>query len=122
MFSPACKCEYSPSIKKCPECNTKLVERLPVDESEHDVNLFYVEILSTSNLMDIALIKSLLDSEDITYFFQGEHFIHVRPLVVPARLMVRSDQVEEAKEILKDLDLNYMAFNLQLEESEEPSE
>jgi Protein of unknown function (DUF2007). len=57
----------------------------------------YEEILFTNNAADIAVIKSLFDSEGIVYYFLGEHF------AFPIRLMVNKDQVEEAKELLKDL-------------------
>lgn len=59
------------------------------------------EILTTRNLVDIALIKSILDSTNITYFFQGENFANLG-YGVPIRLMVKKDEVEKAKEILKD--------------------
>ena len=62
----------------------------------------YKAVLSTFRPGDIAIIKSILDGEGITYFFQGENFTYLDPLVVPARLMVKKDQVEKAKEILKD--------------------
>lgn len=62
----------------------------------------YKVVLTTFKPGDIAMIKSLLDSEGITYFFQGENFTYLDPLVVPARLMVKKDEVEKAKEILKD--------------------
>ncbi|MBU0533679.1 MAG: DUF2007 domain-containing protein [Candidatus Omnitrophica bacterium] len=61
----------------------------------------YTAVLSTSNPGDIAVIKSILDSCDITYFFQGENFVHCA-YAIPTRLMVKKDQVERAKEILKD--------------------
>jgi hypothetical protein len=72
----------------------------------------YEEVLSTFNPGDIAFIKSILDSEGIIYYFQGEHFNYVRPLVEPAKLMVEKDQVETAKELLKDANLTFMAINL----------
>jgi hypothetical protein len=61
----------------------------------------YKKILSTSNPGDIAFIKSILDSAGITYFFQGENFVHMA-YPMPARLMVKKDEVEKAKELLKD--------------------
>jgi hypothetical protein len=49
----------------------------------------------------VAFLKSLLESEAIQYFFKGEHFMYMRPLADPVRLMVRQDQVGEAKELVK---------------------
>ncbi len=78
----------------------------------------YKEVLSTLNPGDIAIIKSVLDSEGITYFFQGENFTYWGRGVIPARLMVKKDEVEKAREILKDLKLNFNVINLR-EDSEE---
>ena len=64
----------------------------------------YKKVLSTSRPSDIAMIKSILDSNGITYFFQGENFVHWA-YPTPARLMVKEDEVEKAKEILKDFKL-----------------
>ena len=69
-------------------------------------------VLATYNPADIAIIKSLLDGEGITYFFKGEYFTYVRPLADPARLMVRKDQVEDAKDLLKNLNLSHLGINL----------
>lgn len=67
----------------------------------------YEEILATYNPADIAMIKSLLDSEDIDYYFKGEFFNFVEPLIQTARLMVRQGQAETAREILSDLRISY---------------
>ena len=67
----------------------------------------YELLIETSNPADIALIKSLLDSEGILYFVQGEAFSAVRPLVEPVRFMVAEDRLEEAKELIGGLRLAY---------------
>jgi hypothetical protein len=74
-------------------------EPSPAPESEY---IDYEGILATHSPADVAFLKSLLDSENITYFFQGEH---VAPYVyygLPMRLLVKKDQVEKAIELLKD--------------------
>ena len=79
----------------------------------------YKKVLETFNPGDIAFIKSVLDSEGITYFFQGENFNYCRPLVVPARLMVKEGEAEKAKEILKDLKLTFSSLSLDKGKTEE---
>ncbi len=83
----------------------------------------YKEILSTCNPGDIAVIKSILDGEGITYFFQGENFTHLgySTLMAPARLMVKKDEAERAKEILKDLKISFNFISPQ-ENPEKPDE
>lgn len=110
MFCPVCRSEYRQGFTICSDCDVELVHELPSEQVEEFIE--YEEVLNTFNPADIAFIKSILDSEEITYYFHGEHFNYVRPLVEPARLMVKKDQVETAKELLKDANLTFMAINL----------
>ncbi len=106
MFCPQCRNEFVPGITMCSDCGVALVEALPEPEPYK-----FIEILRTFNLSEIAFIKSILDDSDIEYFFLGENFNRIEQLVQPARLAVREDQVEEAKEILKDLELRYFPID-----------
>lgn len=86
MFCPECKSEYIEGITKCPVCDIELIDELPAEPEPEYIE--YEEVLGTYNAADIAFIKSLLDSENITYYFNAEHFTYVRPLAEPARLAV----------------------------------
>lgn len=66
----------------------------------------YELILETQNAGDQALLKSILDAEGITYFIQGEYVAPYIYHAVPMRLMVKKDQAEKAREILKDMELS----------------
>jgi hypothetical protein len=105
MFCPKCKLEYKPGYTVCRNCNVGLVHKLP-PESELEY-IEYEEILATHNPSDIALLKSILDAEGITYFFQGEYVAAYLLQAIPVRLMVRKDQVKKAVDIIKDLDLSF---------------
>ena len=124
MFCPLCKAEYRPGFTRCSDCDVDLVETLPLEPSKPAPKFVdyaeYTEVLTTFNPLDIAFVKSLLDAEHITYFVQGEHFLNVRPLALPARLMVRTDQVEQAEEILKDLKLAFSGINVSKDSEENP--
>jgi hypothetical protein len=62
----------------------------------------FEEILITLGASDIAMIKSILDGEGITYYFQNES-----PYCFDlTRLMVRKDQADEAREILEGLKIS----------------
>jgi hypothetical protein len=111
MFCPECKSEFIEGIVKCPECHVKLIEKLPPEPEPEFAD--YKEILATYNPADIAFLKSMLDSEGISYFFKGEHFMYVRPLADPVRLMVRTDCVAQALELLKDIELSITGINLE---------
>jgi hypothetical protein len=108
MFCPKCGNEYEEDIYVCSECGVSLVPELPPDPKNESLELAeFEEILFTPNSGDMALIKSLLDSEGIVYYFRGEFFTSVHPLAQPARLMVRTDYAEEVIEILESLNITY---------------
>ena len=111
MFCPECRAEYREGFYVCADCNVDLVDNLPPEPEPEYVE--YEEVLGTYNPADIAVLKSILDSEGITYFFHGEHFTYVRPLADPARLMVKKDEADLAREVLKDLNLSFMGINLE---------
>ena len=105
MFCPECRAEYREGFNKCSDCNVDLVEQLPPEQEE--VFPEYVKVLKIGNPSDIAMVKSILDSENITYYLQGEHINYIIPPVLPAILMVRKDQVMKTVEILTDLQLSF---------------
>ena len=71
----------------------------------------YVSILETHNVGDCVFIKSIFDAEGIVYFIQGENVAPYLFNALPMRVMVKKDQVENAKNILKDIKLSY-SYNL----------
>lgn len=111
MFCPRCKAEYREGFTRCSDCGVDLVEKLPEENYSIDPDVQFVEVLRTLNLVDIAFIKSELDSEGIHYFIKGDIIQNMNPLVDPAILMVLGDEVPKAQELLKDLNLSYTRFN-----------
>ena len=110
MFCPKCKAEYREGFTECADCGVVLVKELPPeDELEY---LEYEEVLATYNAVDIAMVTSLMEKEDLTYYFKGEHFHGLRPLAEPVRLMVLKDQAQRARELLEDLDLRFVAISI----------
>ena len=108
MVCPQCRKEYEEDTYVCSKCGVSLVpELLPYPKAESLKLAEFEEILFTPNAGDMAVIKSLLDSEGIVYNFRGEFFTAVHPLAQPARLMVRTDQLEEVEEILESLNIPY---------------
>ena len=116
MFCPKCRAEYREGFTECADCKVPLVSELSPESEPAYVE--YEEVLSTFNTGDIAIIRSILDSENVTYYFKGKYHQLMRPLAEPARLMVRKDQVQKAKDILKDLELNYMGFAIDKDSEE----
>jgi len=67
----------------------------------------YVVVMNTHNAGDRVLIKSMLDAENIVYYIQNEFVAPYLFNALPMRLMVKSDQADRAREILKDIRLSY---------------
>lgn len=58
-------------------------------------------VLSSTDPSQIALVKSLLDSENIPYFAQGEIYSAIAARL-PVRFLVPKSHSDKAKEILKE--------------------
>jgi hypothetical protein len=71
-----------------------------------------VQLLCTFNPADLAMVRSVLDAEGITYRVEGEHFALVRPLVEPARVLVPEAEAEHAIDLLRHLDLAYLGIRI----------
>lgn len=117
MFCPKCKTEYQPGFERCADCDLELVHELPAEsELEHEE---FEELLSTYNPQDMALLKSLLEAEGITHFFQGEHSSYVLPIPIPIKLMVAKSEIKKASEVVRDLKLSYVTENIPDESEDE---
>lgn len=63
----------------------------------------YDFIVEIHNPGDQAFLKSLFEAEGITYFFQGEYVAPYLFHALPMRLMVKKEDADRAREILKDM-------------------
>jgi hypothetical protein len=84
-----------------------LVWEKPPEDRKSVEFVDYEEILRTHNPADIALVRSILDAEDITYFVKGEQLLLMRRLADPAVILVSKGEIEAAKDALKEVDLNF---------------
>jgi len=63
-----------------------------------------VEAVTVVDFAKIPLIKSILESEGIQYFIQGEHHNALFGLrLVPMRVLVPKDQLEQARDLINEL-------------------
>lgn len=76
----------------------------------------YVELISSLNQGDVALVKSMLDDAQLSYFVTGENFLSVDPLIQPAKFFVLKNQYIEAVELLKDFKLHIFGASVDNEE------
>ena len=103
MFCPKCKTKYREGFLKCADCGVDLVGALSPKSIDDFGDEEFVEVFSTYQQGDIAFIKSVLDGEGITYFFQGENSIMLIAAGAYARLMVKAEDAQRAREILQEL-------------------
>ena len=111
MWCPKCKSEYKQGIKECADCNIPLKEKLPEKPEFKAKHIEFEEVLRTYSQGDVIIIKSILDSVDVDYFFKGERSLNlVKPWADPVRLMVEKENIRMVKELLKDLKIRFWAF------------
>jgi len=103
MFCPKCKSEYREGFLTCADCGVDLIGASPPEQTDDFGDVEFVEVFSTYQQGDIAFIKSVLDGEGITYFFQGESSIMLIAAGAYARLLVKADEADRAKEILQEM-------------------
>ena len=117
MYCPCCGAEYVDRISRCADCQLELVLEKPSEDKPTYVE--YVKVLSTHNVVDVALIKSILEGSGIPYYIADEYFSLARPGVQPARVMIQKECAQEAITLLNELDLNFTLFNLKGRDIEE---
>ena len=103
-FCPKCRDEFQDWVKRCPDCDLPLVEKLAEDKlpPEHK----FVKVYSTPKRDEIALIKSILNGNKIPYYIKGENFATIYaplPGLSMMDVMIREDYFEDAKGLLKEL-------------------
>jgi hypothetical protein len=124
-------------VKTCPDCDEPLVEEssgggsagasskdeeASVEDERSDADIEFVKILHTYNPGDIAMLKSVLEAAGITYYIQGENIVHIRPYADPAILLVDRRQEAEARELLKDMKIEFFTFTVDVSTDEENRE
>lgn len=102
MFCPKCGSEYREGFSKYADCGDDLIEGLPPEAEDEVLYVEMVEVFSTYNPGDIAVIKSVLDGEDVHYYFQGENANIMIGAGAYARLLVKADQVDRVRDILQE--------------------
>lgn len=104
MFCPKCGAEYREGFIKCADCGEALVSTPPPSTEDGVRYVDMIEVFSTYNPGDIAVIKSILDGEGIHYYFQGDNTNMLVAAGAYARLLVQADQVERVRDILREID------------------
>src|SRR5215813_4644424 len=105
MFCPQCKAEYRAGFTKCSDCDVELVEQLPVyaepiSETEHPQ---LVVVRTYPSHVEADLVRTALEAAGIESMFGSDDQGGQSPGLAVTRgiaLLVRSEDVEDADEIL----------------------
>ena len=74
-FCPQCEAEYEAGIAACTDCGVALVDALPVDEVEPDVEDGEpVAMRNFANAAEAKMVESLLNENGIRAFVSGGDF------------------------------------------------
>lgn len=79
-----------------------MIDQLSPKHDNDASHVDFVEVYSTYQQGDIAFIKSVLDEEGITYFFQGESSVMLVAGGAYARLLVKAEEANRARELLQE--------------------
>lgn len=101
MFCPVCKYEYKPGVKVCPDCEEKLVEKLPQEKhNENHTKIKFVPLPNLPGRVYADMIKDTLDAKGIPCYIRSEGIgdAYQFPGTTPMggiRLFVPEDRLEE---------------------------
>jgi len=77
---------------------------IPYEEKEYEI------VMSTYNTADISVIKSVLNHEQIRFFFKGEKTLNQGNKNLPATLMVHKEEIAKTEELLQNLNANFICY------------
>ena len=105
MICPECKAEYREGYTKCADCEVELVDTITLEneESSKPEEIIFETVMTSFNQGEIAIAKSLLESNNIQCFVQGESFNSLFRTSIPVSIKVPEEYSNQAKEVLKEL-------------------
>ncbi len=107
MFCPKCKSEYREGFSKCADCDVDLVPELTPEPEETPEYVDWVKIITFTDRYEADLAQGLLEANDIDAVTFSDDCGSVDPALTWARgvrLMVKKEDVKNAKEVLADAD------------------
>jgi hypothetical protein len=109
MYCPQCRVEYRDGFTECSDCHVRLLTGAcpPDPQDPFDPTLELVVVLETSDRVQLAMAKGLLEDAGIPLFALGQIATLVQDvdgfLRKWVRLQVPRDREAEARELLEQL-------------------
>jgi hypothetical protein len=111
MRCPSCGESVNWTFDECPNCGVALRDARSAPPPDPNIRL--TPVLAVANPALIALAKSLLDAEGIAYLVRGENVQDLfgwgqlgagfNIVTGPAEFVVREDDAQRARELLRNL-------------------
>jgi hypothetical protein len=108
-FCPDCRFEYKPDISQCPDCGSRLVDKLPEDSSkdlqeESVQNPDFIPLKNLHTRLYAQMLQEALKSEGIISMIKGDEGIAFRTTtshipVSKITIWVPQKDIERAREI-----------------------
>jgi hypothetical protein len=101
-YCPKCGFEYEPGVGECPDCNVRLVDRLPDEEPAEEIE--YVPMRTLPSRLYAEMLQEALRKEGIPSFIKSDdvaitYHSFGTTSAVPVTLWVPKDQVDKCEEI-----------------------
>ncbi len=108
-FCPRCKYEFAEGLDICPDCNAKLVDKIP---EEHEVSIKWVLLSTLSSPIMAEMVKETLENHGIRSFIKTDvlnaAFLAKGTSTAGsfAKIFVPEEDKKSAEEILKSISDN----------------
>ncbi|MBN1905921.1 MAG: DUF2007 domain-containing protein [Deltaproteobacteria bacterium] len=105
MFCPKCKAEYREGFLRCTDCDIDLVFELPPEPDDIPEYVDWINLISFPDKYEADLAQGLLEANDIEAVTTSDDCGSAYPsmtYVQGIRLMVKKEELELAKEVLRD--------------------
>lgn len=103
-FCPKCRYEYKNTVTECPDCQEKLVDRLPFEEEEI-ADIKFVAMPALPGRVYADMVKGVLEQRGIPCYIRSEGLIDTigvsgtGPINRGVKIYVPEDRLEECVEI-----------------------
>ena len=107
-YCPKCRSMFEDWVTKCSDCDVELTGKLPEEPEQESIK--YRKLMQVRNAGDVAFIKSLFEANSITYYVDADISSKCVICIQPATIMVDERQYDDAKELTKDLKIDFNRF------------
>jgi hypothetical protein len=103
-YCSECGGEFEPDVEVCPDCGLTLVETMPLENPDADLDADLIEVYTAAGDIEALVIKGLLESEGIMCSLSSDIPHAVLPVEVDGlgavRISVSDEDAERAAQLI----------------------